>query len=181
MPRLLRAVAITAALPLIVSGQAVSVHALKAAFLFNFAKFTEWPAHALSPGEPLVLCVVNDPDVGQSLAELTKGRVLDGHALVVWTLKPDSSALAACRLLFLSGLDSTRSKALLESLAGRPILTVSDLGRFAEGGGVAGFFEERGSMRFAINLDAARRASIQLSSKLLSLARIVKDDRATPR
>jgi hypothetical protein len=156
--------------------QTASAPALKAAFLFNFAKFTEWPPHALAPGAPLVFCVINDQDVGATLTALAKDRVIDQHALVVRVLKPDSTALASCGVLFSSGLSAARSRALYDSVAGKAILTVSDLDRFAETGGVAGFFVERGTVRFAINVDAAARAGITLSSKLLSLAKVVKDE-----
>lgn len=156
-------------------GQTASAPTLKAAFLFNFAKFTQWPPRALAPGAPLVFCVINDRDVGATLTSLVQDRVIDDRALVVWVLSPDSSALASCAVLFSSGLSAARSRALHDSIAGRAILSVSDLDRFAEQGGVAGFFVERGAMRFAINVDAADRAGITLSSKLLSLARIVKD------
>jgi YfiR/HmsC-like len=163
------------------SAQTATAPALKAAFLYNFAKFTEWPADALAPGEPLLLCVINDRAVGETLVDLTKGRNIEGHALVVSTMKPDSAVLTLCGVIYTSGLGATRSSALLESVAGKPILTVSDLDNFAQLGGVAGFFVEKGTMRFAINLDAAQRGGIHLSSKLLSLARIVKDDRNAAR
>jgi hypothetical protein len=159
------------------SAQFATAPALKAAFLYNFAKFTEWPGEALAPGTPLVLCVVNDRAVADTLASLTKGRSVDGHALVVSMIKPDAAALTSCRLLFTSGLDAARSTALLESIAGKPILTVGDADKFAETGGVAGFFVEDGSLRFAINLEAAQRSGVHLSAKLLRLAKIVKDER----
>ena len=164
------------ALTSLASAQTATAPTLKAAFLYNFAKFTEWAADALAPGEPLVLCVINDRAVGEMLADLTKGRRIDGHALVVSTMKPDSAALTPCRLLFASGLDAARSATLLESVAGKPVLTVSDLDKFAERGGVAQLVVDKGTMGFSVNLDAMRRARILLSSKLLSLARIVKDE-----
>jgi hypothetical protein len=165
------------ALRLFASAQTATAPALKAAFLYNFAKFTEWPAEALAPSAPLVFCVINDRAVSEVLVELTRGRNVDGHALLVSTMKPDSQALASCRLLFASGLDTTQSGALLASVAGKPVFTVSDLDQFAQLGGVAGFVVENDTMRFAINLDAAKRAGVHLSSRLLGLATIVKDDR----
>lgn len=158
------------------SAQTATVPALKAAFLYNFAKFTEWSPDALAAGDPLQLCVINDRAVGEMLVDLTKGRSIDGHALVVSTMKPDSADLASCRLLFTSGLDAARSAALLESIAGKPVLTVSDLDKFAQHGGVAQLMVDKGTMGFSVNLDAMHRARILLSSKLLSLARIVKDE-----
>jgi hypothetical protein len=168
-------------LPWPAAAQTATAPALKAAFLYNFAKFTEWPADALAPSQPLVLCVMNDREVGEALVDLTKGRTIDSHALVVSTIKPESPELESCRLLFMSGLDLPRSRALVDSVAGKPVLTVSDVDKFARLGGVAHFFIEDGTMRFTVNLDAAQRAGLRLSSKFLSLARIVKDDRAVLR
>jgi uncharacterized protein DUF4154 len=162
------------------SAQSATAPALKAAFLYNFAKFTEWPAQALAPHDPLMLCVMNDREVGETLVDLTRGRTIDGHALVVSTMRVESADLLSCRLLFMSGLDLPRSRAVVDAVAGKAVLTVSDFDTFAQLGGVAHFFVEEGTMRFAVNLDAAHRAGVRLSSKLLSLARIVKDDRAIP-
>ena len=90
---------------------------------------------------------------------------------------PKPGALASCHLLFASDLDSQAAAALIASVAGKPVLTVSDTDKFAQHGGVAHFFVERGSLGFAINLEAAQRAGVRLSHKLLSLAKIVKEDR----
>lgn len=172
------AVAATVAfLPTFASAQNVTEPMVKAAFLFNFAKFTEWPAGVVAPGDVLVLCVINDLAVGDTLRDLTKDRTIDGHALLVQSSKLDAGTLISCRLLYASGLDRPRSVALLESLKGISVFTVGDLDEFAQIGGVAHLFVENGTMRFAINLEAAQRSGLHLSSKLLSLARIVKDDR----
>jgi uncharacterized protein DUF4154 len=157
--------------------QTATASTVKAAFLFNFAKFTEWPADALAPGGALMLCVINDGAVGDMLRDLAKDRTIDGHALVVQSMKLGVETLGSCRLLYASGLDRARSAVLLESIKRTPVFTVSDLDEFTELGGVAHLFVENGTMKFAINLEAAQRAGLHLSSKLLSLARIVKDDR----
>jgi hypothetical protein len=157
--------------------QTATAPALKAAFLYNFAKFTTWPGDALGPAEPLILCVLNDRAVNDALASLTKDRSIEGHALVVRATKHDSPTLGACRILFVAGLDAPGASALLDAVGRKPMLTVSDADGFAESGGVAGFFVEGGTLRFAINLDATQRSGLHLSSKLLSLAKIVKEDR----
>jgi hypothetical protein len=154
-----------------------SAPALKSLFLYNFAKLTEWPVDALPPGEPLLLCVVNDRAVAAQLEALTKGRSEGGRMLAVSSMNPDSLSLSSCRLLFSSGLDPARSAALLEAVNGRPMLTVGDGEAFARAGGMVGLFVEGGTLRFAVNTEAAQRAHLQLSSKLLSLAKIVKEDR----
>ena len=178
LSRVLATLAIVLAVPSTTAlSQTATEPALKAALLYNFALFTEWPADVLAPGAPLLLCVMNDRGVSTMLVDLTRGRTIDGHKLVVSSMKPDSPGLEDCRVLFTSGLDASRAAALLLAVDGKPVLTVSDVDGFAERGGVAGFFVEKGSMRFAINLAAAQRAGIRLSSKLLSFAKIVKDTR----
>jgi hypothetical protein len=154
------------------SAQTVAAPDLKAAFLFNFAKFAEWPADVVSTNAPIILCVVGDGDVANALEKTVRGHNVDGHPLVVARAKADS--LPTCHLLYVTGLDDKRSVQLLHSLKGLAVFTVSDFELFAQLGGVAQFFVENGKMRFAINPDSAQRAHLTLSSKLLSLAKLVK-------
>jgi hypothetical protein len=174
------AIAVCSFVP-VAAGQSVTAPALKAAFLHRFATYTDWPVDTLPVGESLVLCVVNDGAVAAMLETLTKDRSVDGRSLVVATMGPGSPALSSCSVLFTSGLDPARSAALLEAVNGKPVLTVGEGEGFARAGGVVGLFVEGGTLRFAINTDAAQRAHLQLSSKLLSLAKLVKDDRHAKR
>jgi uncharacterized protein DUF4154 len=157
------------------ASQAVTVAALKAAFLYNFAKFTEWPADALAPAQRLSLCVVGDNLVADAVEQVIKGRVVDGHVLTVQILKPDGP-LRSCHLLYIGGLDAKGARLLVGTLRDAPVLTVSDGERFAESGGVAQLILENDRMRFAINVAAAQRGRLQLSSKLLNLATIIKKE-----
>lgn len=161
--------------------QSASAPALKAAFLYNFAKFTEWPADALRPGEPMVLCVIDEPKVARALEEATAGRNANGHTVVVKRMEADGP-VRSCHLLYADRLDGRSGAALIEQLAGAPVLSVSDFPGFAPLGGVAHLFVEDGRMRFAVNVDAISRSNLRLSSRLLSLAVIVKDHaNASPR
>jgi YfiR/HmsC-like len=164
-----------------VGTQTATAPALKAAFLYNFAKFTVWPGDSLAASEPLALCVINDHAVYEALVSLTKDRAIDAHPVAVRMVKATAPGLAGCRLVFASGLDAAGSGTLIDAVAGKPVFTASDLDSFAQLGGVAGFYVESGTLRFAINLDAAQRGGLRLSSKLLTLARIVKDDRSALR
>jgi hypothetical protein len=155
--------------------QSATAAALTSAFLYNFAKFTEWPSDSLTPGQRLTLCVIGDNAVADALGLTIKGHAIEGHELTVEVLKADASA-RSCHLLYASGLDEKRSLQLIENLKTATVLTASDADRFAELGGVAQLILESGRMRFVINVTAAQRARLQLSSKLLSLARIVKDE-----
>ena len=137
--------------------------ALKAAFLYNFAKFAEWPADALAPGQRLSLCVVGDNAVADALEQTIKGRDVDNHELTVEVIKADGP-IRSCHLLYVSGLDRKQAGQLLDSLKNTSIFTVSDGDQFAEMGGVAQLILENDRMRFAVNVGAARRARTSRSA-----------------
>jgi len=162
------------------SGEVVGATALKAAFLYNFAKFAEWPSDILRPGDKLRLCVAGDNAVADALEQTISGRGVDNHELTVEVVQIDGPLLS-CHLLYVSGLDAKRTSHLLDALNGTSIFTVSDGDRFAEMGGVAQLVQEDGRMHFVVNVSAALRAKLQISSKLLSLARIIKDQHDVPR
>ena len=144
--------------------------AVKAAFLYNFAKFTQWPA--LPPATPLVLCVLGDDAVGDALADTIRGQQINGHGLEVRRLSTDVSA-HPCHVLFAAGSEVRRASQMLDSVRLLPILTVSDGGGFAQASGMIELFVEGGHMRFAVNVDSVQRSGLHLSSRLLGLARIV--------
>jgi hypothetical protein len=163
-----------AAMPRAAAGQTVSGSALKAAFLYNFVKFVEWPA-AAADSEPLVMCVTGDSGVATALDDMVRGRTVDGRRVVVRRVRIDVSA-RACQLLYVSGLDGAAAATLIGQISGSAVLTASDMENFARLGGVAEFFVDADRMRFAINVDSAQRAGLRVSSKLLGLAKIVRDD-----
>jgi hypothetical protein len=156
------------------AAQRVTAATLKAAFLYNFANFAEWPADALAPRQTLSLCIVGDNAVADALTQTVNGRRLDTHELTVEVVQPDAHLLS-CHLLYINALDVKRTGPLLASIKSSPIFTVSDGDQFAGMGGVAQLIVENGHIRFAFNLEAARRANLKISSKLLSLATIIKD------
>ena len=152
----------------------VTAAALRAAFLFNFAKFSEWPADALAPGQRLSMCVVGDAAVAYALGQTIKGHAIESHELTVTVLKVDESALG-CHLLYVSASEITRSAVLLLGAKRAAVFTVSDAAGFAQSGGVAELIVENDRIRFAINVASAHRTRLSISSKLLSLATIVND------
>jgi len=160
--------------------QSATAPELKAAYLYNFAKFVEWPADSMAAGGPLVLCVLGDGAVADALDDAVKGRAIDGHPLTIRRVNPEG-ALRTCHVLYVSGVDAKRSRDLLEGLKNAAVFTASDLDRFAQRGGIANFFVENGKMRFAVNIESAQRARLQVSSKLLGLAKIVKDEQDVQR
>ncbi len=171
-PAVVLAVVIWGALGLRLYAQAASEPALKAAFLLNFAKFTDWPEDLLAPTAPIVLCVT-DGDVESALVATIVGRTINQHPLAVSRVKLD--AAKACAILYAGKLDRKRTAQLAAALSGANVLTVGDEEEFAASGGMIGFFEADGRMRFAVNLAAVERTRLRLSAKLLTLAKIMKD------
>jgi uncharacterized protein DUF4154 len=153
------------------AGQSVTQPALRAAFLYNFAKFTEWTSDGSASG-PLKICIVDDSAVEGALSDLVGGSTINGRTVVISRgVRP-----RACHLLYLGDVDRDRAVAILDELHGAAVLTVSDGHEFVRLGGIVGLFVDEGRMRFAINPDAAQRAGLRLSSRLLQLAKILKDD-----
>ena len=148
---------------------------LKAAFLYNFVKFAEWPAEVVAPNSPLTLCVLGDEGVQSELEQSVKGHTVGGHSLNVIRITLDG-ALRSCHLLYVTGLDRRRLSELIARVKEAPVFTVSDFDAFASFGGVAQLFLENGKVRFAINPASALRARLRISSKLLTLAKLVKDE-----
>jgi hypothetical protein len=146
--------------------------AVKAAFLYNFAKFAEWPT--LRSGDPIVVCIVGDERIAAALVEAVRGQNISGHALDVWRPQ-DNATWRVCNLLFIADAEAGRSARGLDGIRTLPVLTVSDGRNFSHGGGIIELYVEGGRMRFAINLDAAERSGLHLSSSLLGLAKIVRD------
>jgi hypothetical protein len=164
------------AIPLLVTmtavAQDVTEPALKAAFIYNFAKFTEWPADVMGAGEPLALCVVGDAAIGEALERAVKGRTLLGRGMGVFQSVADVRPKEACQVLYLSGVTASQAAKLLLGLRDTPVLTISDAEGFTEVGGIAQFFFEHGQLRFNVHLEAAKRARLRISSRLLALATI---------
>jgi len=157
--------------------QDVTEPSLKAAFIYNFAKFTEWPADGLTTAAAFNACVLGDPAIGDALERAVKGRMLSGHTISVLRLQLDGP-LRTCHLLYVSGVSTMQITAIATNLRGMPVLTIGDSDDFSRLG-VAHIFVESGKMRFNLNLELAKRSRLQLSSKLLALAAHVHDGPGT--
>lgn len=145
---------------------------VKAAFLFNFAKFVEWPGEALSPGAPMAICVLGDDPFGEALDAITKGERVDGRDITIRRLRAATDA-RTCHVLFVSTSERGGVAAILEQLRGSNVLTVSDIDDFTRAGGMIRFTKLNYRIGFEISPQAADRAKLRISSKLLSLATIV--------
>jgi hypothetical protein len=155
--------------------QDVTEVGLKGAFLFNFARFTEWPTDSLPADATVSACVLGDRAVGDAFARQVKGKQLGGRHVNVTIVDADST-LPACHLLYLSGVSRARVGEIVSKFREVPVLTVSDAEEFTKRGGIIQFFVESGKMRFRINARSAKRARLLLSSRLLALADVVDEE-----
>jgi hypothetical protein len=146
----------------------------KAAFLYNFAKFTEWPSDAILANQQLSICVAGDNSVAAALQPLVAGKAIGGHEVVIVIVNVERP-IDWCHVLYVDGLDAPKTAQLFETLKGIPVLTVGNSGTFVKRGGIVQLLLDKDRMRFLINVEAARRARLTLSSNLLNLATIVKD------
>jgi hypothetical protein len=148
---------------------------VKAAFLFNFAKFIEWPTDAFSNEKtPITLCVFRYDPFGSALDEVIRGKTINNRELTARRINelPD---LKSCHLVFVSEREDKLLSEIDKSLKGGSVLVVGESAEFAERGGAIQLFLEENKLRFAVNVDAVQRARLQVSSKLLALARVVHD------
>lgn len=161
------------AMPLIgmmASAQTVSEPALKAAFLYNFAKFVEWPPEIFAgASDSMVLCTYENNAVGDALKEIVKGRTINGRRLAVLEIR-NIAASKACQMLFVGAAAGRNEDSILTAIGNGSILVVGETRGFAQRGGAINFVLQDDRLRFVINLGATDRARLKLSSKLLSLA-----------
>jgi len=159
-----------AALSPVAWAQDVSGPNLKAAYIYRFALFTEWPADALPQTGPLTMCVVGDTAVRDALEQAVRKATAPPRPVVVVFGPPDKPP-SPCHTLYVSGVSAAQAARVLASVRQLPVLTMSDLEGFNRMGGIAEFFFEAGQLRFAIRPDAVAQSHLQLSSRLLRLAR----------
>ncbi len=143
-----------------------SQDAVEAAYLYNFGKFVRWPAAAQGP---LVLCVAGQNTVDQLLGRLVAGEQIGGRPLEVRRLEHTEEA-QSCSILFVGPGERDRLDAYLGVATGKPVLTVGEAPDFLARGGVIQFVLTGDHVRFSVNLNAAQRNSLQLSSELLKVA-----------
>jgi len=147
---------------------------VKAAFLYTFAKFIEWPPQTLpGPSAEFAICVLGADPFGEFLDEAVRGKTVDGRTLAVYRM-PDLPVPSECRILFIAASERRRMRALLVSVAAPGMLTVGDTADFTAQGGVIGLRRDGERIRLAINLPASDKATLRISSRLLSLAAIVR-------
>lgn len=146
---------------------------IKAAFLYNFAKFVEWPADRFAEeSDPLILCVIGEDPFGNILDETIKGKNIRGRELEIIRLK-EVDDLKSCHFLYISTSEQRSLPQIIESIGKASVLTVGEMQDFAELGGIINLITRGNKVRFKINVDVANQAGLKISSRLLRLATVV--------
>lgn len=147
---------------------------VKAAFLYNFTRFVEWPPEAFpKPNDPIMICILGENPFGSALEQITRGKLVSDRSIRVKEVGSGQEG-RACQVLFISSSERKEIRAILGELRGASVLTVGDAQRSAEEGCIIEFLLENNKVRFEINTTAADHARLKISSKLLNLAKAVK-------
>jgi hypothetical protein len=147
---------------------------IKAAFLFNFAQFVEWPSSAFaSPNSPFRIGILGEDPFGGVLRDMVRGESVRSRRLTVQQSN-NVEDLRGCQLMFVSRSERGRVAEILSALDQEKVLIVSDIEGFARRGGAIYLYLEGGKVRFEINPGSARRRNLKVSSQLLGLGRIVE-------
>ena len=153
---------------------------VKAAYLYNFAKFIEWPDGAFEDEKtPFVIGVLGDDPFGQDLDATVKDKTIAKRQVKIrrhrWSKQEDRAKLKDYHILYISKSERHRLKEIFAALEDQPVLLVADVPGFASAGGMIGFVLEQQRIVFEINREALEQANLKASAKLLKLARKPKD------
>jgi YfiR/HmsC-like len=160
-------------------GSDSSEYLVKAGFIYNFAKFVEWPSTAFAePDAPIVIGVLGTDPFGDIINHVVEGKKIGTRGFVIRRFKwskelKDSKDFKDCRILFVSSSEKMHFEEIFEAVKGLPVLTVGETPGFAERGGMIRLMLEDNRVRFEVNVDAAHDGNLNISSRLLTLARII--------
>jgi len=153
---------------------AFTEYQVKALFLMNFTKYVDWPATAFAEtNSPISIGVYGENKFGDDLPKAVVSRSVNGRSIMIRQIG-STNDLAKCHILFISSSEQKNLGKILAQTRGLPVLTVGESEQFTEQGGDINFVKKDGKIRLEINLQAAQEAKLQISSKLLSVADVVK-------
>ncbi|MCW3110007.1 MAG: YfiR family protein, partial [Segetibacter sp.] len=147
---------------------------IKAVFLYNFTQFVEWPSNTFpGPDAPFIIGILGDDPFHSSIDEAVANEKAKGHPIIVQRYR-NVKDINNCHILFISNTESGKLREILAALASKNILTVSDIPDFATTGGIIRFITKENKIKLQINLPASKDADLNISSKLLQVAEIVR-------
>jgi len=154
-----------------------SDYQVKAAYLYNFGRFVEWPKVATAKSGPFTVCVLGADPFGSTLDATMAGETIGGRNVVARRISTPEESVN-CEILFLSTAEAGRLNKIMDGLDKAAVLTVSDIPQFAQRGGMIQFVLEGNRVRFEVNLTASQHAGLTLSSDLLKVAIAVRKNPA---
>ncbi|MGV3772560.1 MAG: YfiR family protein [Verrucomicrobiales bacterium] len=147
---------------------------IKAAFLYKFTAFTQWPSGTFpTKNSPFTIAIIGEDPFGTELDKIAQSETVNGRKIQLVRVEKDG-AVPHCQILFISNSERKRVEEILGSIKGKAILTVSDMEPFCSKGGCIRFVRENKKVRLRINPTAAKQAGLRIRSELLAIARIVK-------
>lgn len=153
---------------------ALPEYQVKALFLLNFTKYVEWPPIAFAASDtPITIGLSGESKLGEALKSVVAGKTIAGRAIVIRQVESPEE-LSQCHILFISGAESSRYRQIIDKISALPILTVGEDAAFAQNGGIINFVLKNGNVRLEIDLSAAKKAGLTISSRLLAVADVVK-------
>ena len=162
------------ALPARFAGQEQDEYAVKAAFLFNFTRFVEWPQ--ANGSSPFGICILGDDPFEAIIDKLTQGKTAVGRTIQVRRIKSAADA-KSCQIAFVSTAERSKAAMLVDAVRGTPVLTVGETQEFLHMGGMIALPMEAHHVNIVISTTVAQSANLKISAKLLTLAKIYKSDR----
>jgi hypothetical protein len=174
MPRCCQCLLLGFALASAASAQIIDEYQVKAAFLYNFAKFVEWPALTFKTDkDPVRICVLGQDPFGSALGDAVGGKTVLGRHFALSNIS-SAEQVTDCQILFISSSERKRLRSIFAELRTTGILTVGETEGFAAEGGIVNFKLADGRVHLEINVEAAGQAKLRINSSVLSLAQIVK-------
>ena len=152
-----------------------SEYLIKAGFIYNFAKLVDWPQSAFGQaGQPIVIGVLGSDSFASILDHIVDGKKIDGRPLLVKRTHWNKDFSCGCHILFITSSESLRTDEVIQGLRNASVLTIAESPGFAKRGGIINFTLEDNKVHFEVNVEAAKQAGLNISSRLLSLAKIVQ-------
>jgi hypothetical protein len=151
-------------------------YSIKAAYLYQFCRYVQWPATAFADSRsPLVIGILGQSPFGDALEEIARTKRVEGRPIVIRQFM-SMTEYKPCQILFVTAsAGPAQTTAAIEMAKKAPVFLVGEEPSFIQQGGVANFFLEENRIRFEVNAEAAQHKQLKISSKLLSLAKIVRE------
>ena len=152
-----------------------SAYEVKAAYLYNFSKFVEWPVNAFeNSGSPFIIGILGNDPFDSSLELIVTNKMVNNRNIKVICSKKIKD-LEKCHILFINLSEEYELAEIIEKIKNLPVLTVSETEGFAQLGGIINFVMKQNNVSFEINVNAARQAGLKINSRVLQLAKIITD------